>query len=93
MIVALGARSEQKDAQTMSRDILYLAIGQLAVVVATLAVSFYFYQDWKRTAAEIEADESDIFIEKKSFPGRSRYHTPSANEGLRHRSPRGSRFG
>ena len=49
----------------MSRDILYLAIGQLTVAIATVAVSYYFYQEWKRTAAEINADESDISIEKK----------------------------
>jgi hypothetical protein len=64
----------------MSRDILYLAIGQLAVIVATLAVSFYFYREWKRTAAEINGDKSDTSIEKSSsaFPGRSRDGAPAA---------------
>ena len=48
----------------MSRSVLYLVIG--ALVIATVALSYYFYQErQKATSIEINVGKSGISIEKK----------------------------
>ena len=51
----------------MSRNILYLVIGALAVV--TVVLSYQFYQErQKTTGVEISVSERGISIEKKLVP-------------------------
>jgi hypothetical protein len=48
----------------MNRNVLYLIIGALAV--ATVALSYHFYQERQKTAGiEINVGKSGISIEKK----------------------------
>lgn len=48
----------------MDRNVLYLIIGALAV--ATLVLSYHFYQERQKTGIEISVGHNSISVEKKN---------------------------
>jgi predicted negative regulator of RcsB-dependent stress response len=53
----------EKDTQAMSRNVLYLAIGALAVTAAVFG--YQYYQDQQKTGIDVSIGGNGISIETK----------------------------
>jgi RsiW-degrading membrane proteinase PrsW (M82 family) len=63
-LTALGRHFRDLKAAAMNRNILYLVIGALVVVIVVIGYSFY-QERQKTTGIEINVGKSGISIEKK----------------------------